>query len=153
MSGALGTVVLAGVTSGVLSISGVVGVASISGVVVVSVSFSGVVTTASVGRNGVLTLVSTSFSGVGVVIIVVGVSEMVVSIVIGVGAGVSISVSVSFPDAGVGIVVLSKVTEKVLIELSSIVKVFVIGMVFGVLLIVTTVLVTRKSKELGSQSS
>ena len=49
ISGALGTVVLAGVTSGVLSISGLVDVASSTGdVVPVSIS-SGVVMTGGVG--------------------------------------------------------------------------------------------------------
>ena len=94
MIGEFGTMVLAGVTSGVL---GVAGVASTSGVVVlVSISFSGVITTTGVGRAVLLTSVLSSFSGVGVLTIVVGVLEIVVSIVVGVKAKLSISVSVSF---------------------------------------------------------
>lgn len=66
MSGALGTVVLTGVTSGVLSIVGVVEAASTPGEVVpVSVSCSGVVTTTGVGRAGLLDSVSITCLGVG----------------------------------------------------------------------------------------
>ena len=82
--------VLAGVTSSVLSTSGVVRV------VPASISFSGVVTTIGVGGAGVSTSVSVSFSGVGVLNIAVKVSGILVPITIGVGAGVSTPLSVSF---------------------------------------------------------
>ena len=81
-SGTLGTVVLAGDTSGVLSISGVVGVTAACGEVVqVSVSSAAVVTTTGVERAGILT----------------SVSEIVVSVDAGVGARDLASVQVSFP--------------------------------------------------------
>lgn len=137
MSGTLGTVVLvAGVTSGVFSISGVVEV------VPVRVSFVGVVTTIGVGGAGDFISVSFSSLGGGVPIIVVGVSEMVVSIIIGVGAGVSTSVSVSFSGlvTKMGEVVVSGNVD---IEPAVMVKVCVIGTVLGVSLTVTTVLFTR----------
>jgi len=143
MSGAPGTVVLAGVTCGVLSISGVVVVASTSGdVVPLSISFSKEVLTTGVEGAGVSTSVSVSFSGGGVLITVVGVSEIVVAIVIGVVAGVSTSVSVSFSGGEVRMIVVGVVIGKVVIELVVTVKVCVIGTVLGVWLIVMTVLVT-----------
>lgn len=135
MSGALGTVVLAGVASGVLSVSGFVEV------VPVSASFSGAVTTAGVGEAGVLTSVSVSFTGGRVLIIAIGVSEMVVPSKIGVEARVSSSILVSFSGVvtrmGVAVVI-----GRVDIELVVIMKVCVTGTVLGVSLIVTTVLVT-----------
>lgn len=169
MSGAPGTVVLAGATSGVLSVS------SFVEAVPLSVSFSGVVTTTGVGEDRVLILVSFSFTGGGVLMITVGVSEMVVSVEMWVGTGVSTSVSVSFTGGGVlfvttgvsgmvvpielGVEVLtsvfvsfSGVVKKMRVvvvigrvdtELVVIMKVCVIGMVLGVSLIVTTALVTR----------
>lgn len=133
MRGALGTVVLVGVVSGVVSTPAMVEVASISGEFVeLSVSFSGVVTTTGVGVEGagVSTSVSVSFSGGGVLMIVVGVSEI----------AVSISVSFSGLLTIMGVVV---VIGNVDIELVVMVKVFVIGTVLGVSLMVTTVLVTR----------
>ena len=140
MSGALGTMVLAGVTPGVFSMAGGVEVASTSGMVaLVSVSFSGVITTTGVELS---TSVSVPFSGVGVLSIVVGILEMVVSIVIGVGAGVVFSVSVSFLGGKVTMFVVGKVIEKVVIELVVMLRVCVIGTVLGVSLIVTTMLVT-----------
>ena len=143
MSGALGTVVLAGVTSGVLSISGLVIVASSTGdVVPVSISFSGVVMTRGVGGAGVLTSVSVSFSGGGILFIVVGVSEIAISVIIEVGARVLTSVSVSFPGVRVRIIIVGVVIGKVFIELVVTVKVCVIGTVLAVWLIVTTVLDT-----------
>ena len=98
--GTLGTVVVAGVTSGVLSISGVVGVTSVCGEVVqVPFTSPGVVTTTGVERAGILASVSVFSTGVGVLIIAVGVWEMIVTFVIGVGAGVQPSVIASFsPD-------------------------------------------------------
>ena len=128
--------VLAGVTSGVLSISGVVEV------VPASISFSEVVTTAGVGEAGVSTSLSVSVSGDGVLIVVVEVSGILVPIMTGVGAGVSTSLSVSFSGAvtKIGVVV---VDEYVDIELVVMVKVWVIGTVLGVSLIVMTVLVTK----------
>ena len=87
--------------------------------------------------------VSVSFSGVGVLNVVDGVLEMTVSVVIGEGVGTLVSVSVSFLGGGVRIVVVGEVMRKVIIELVVMLKVCVIGTVFGVSLIVTTVLVTR----------
>ena len=96
-TGTLDTVVLAGVTPGVLSISGVVGVTSVCGEVVqVPFTSPGVATTTGVERAGILTSVSVSSTGVGVLIIAVGVWEMFVSIVIGVGVGVPPSVTIHF---------------------------------------------------------
>ena len=141
MSGALGTrtIVLAGVTPGVLSMAGGVEAVSASGMVtLLSVSFSGVVKTTGVDFS---ISVSVAFSGVGVLSIVVGSLEMVVSIVIGVGAGVIISVSVSI-GGKVTIFVVGDVMERVNIELVVMLRVCVIGTVLGVLLIVTTMLVT-----------
>ena len=87
----------AGVTSGVLSVSGVVGVTSACGELVqVSVTSPGVVTTTGVERAGILTSVSVSSTGVGVLIIAVGVREIFVSIVIGVGVGIPPSLVTHF---------------------------------------------------------
>ena len=114
MSGALGTTVLAGVTSGVLSTSGVVDVASASGgVASVSVSVSGVLTTAGVGRALV------SISGDEVLVFVTGVSEM----------GASTSVAVSSLGAGVRTIGVDVVIGNVAVELVVMVKVCVIGTV------------------------
>ena len=146
MRGALGTVLLAGVVSGVPSTPGVVAVPLISGEVVTVSASCGVVTTTGVGGDGVSISVSASFSGGGVLIIVVGVSETVVSRMIGVGVGVStsvstsVSVSCSSVVARVGVFVVIGYVD---IELVVMVKVCVIGTVIGVWLTVTTVLVTR----------
>ena len=149
MSGALGTMVLAGVTCGVLSMAGGVEVVSTSGTVaLVPVSFFGGVTTTGVELS---TSVSVSFSGVGVLSIVVGTLEMVVSNVIGVGARVVTSVSVSL-GGKVTIFVVGEVIEKVIIELVVMLRVCVIGTVLGVSLIVTTILVTWYPNKLASES-
>lgn len=136
MSGALGTVVLAGVASGVLSISGVVEV------VPASISCSEVVTTAGVGGAEVPTSFSVSVSEDGVLVVAVEVSGLLVPTITGVGAGVASLLSVSFSGVvtKIGVVV---VNEYVDIELVVMVKVLVIGTVLGVSLMVTTVLVTK----------
>lgn len=136
ISGALGDVVLAGVTSGVLSISDVVEV------VPASISCSEVVTTAGVGEAGVSTSLSVSVYGDGVLIVgagvsisfsvsvsgdgvlidVVEVSVLLVPIITGVGAWVSTSLSVSSSGVvtKIGVVV---VNEYVDIELVVMVRV------------------------------
>ena len=143
-TGTLGTVVLAGVTSGVLSISGVVGVTSVCGEVVqVPFTTLAVVTITGVERAGILASVSVFSTGVGVweIFVMLGVSETVVSVDAGVGARDLTSVQVSFPVLvpKLGKVVFIGYVE---IEWVMIVKVCVIGTVFGLSLIVITVLVT-----------
>ena len=144
-TGTLGTVVLAGVTSGVLSISGVVGVTSVCGEVVqVPFTSPGVVTTTGV-HSGVLSISGvvavTSFCGE--VVQVLFTSPGVVTTTGVERAGTMASVQVSFP------VLVPKVGKVEFIgyleiEWVVIVKVCVIGTVFGVSLIVITVLVTGK---------
>ena len=146
MSGALGTMVVAGVTPDILSMAGGVEIASTSGTDdLVSVAFSEVVTTTGLELS---TSVSVSFSGAGVLRIVVGILEMVVSIVMGVGAGVIFSVSLSISGGEVTILVIGEVIEKVLIELVVMLRVRVICTVLGVSLIVKTMLVTWYPNEL-----
>ena len=159
-TGTLGTVVLAGVTSGVLSIPGVVGVTSVCGEVVqVPFTSPGVVTTTGVERAGILASVvqvpftspgvvtTTGVERAGILASVVQVPFTFPGVVTTTGverAGILVSVQVSSPVLvpEVGKVVFIGYVE---IEWVVIVKVCVIGTVFGVSLIVTTVLLTGKS--------
>jgi len=141
MSGTLGAVVPAGVTSGVLSTTGTVDALNSGVVVPLSASFCGVVTTTGVGRAGVLTSISVSFCGV-VTTSGVGRAEVLISIVIGVEAGVLVSDSVTFLEGAVRVTAVGEVIGKVVIDVVVKLRVFVKTIVLGVWLTVTTMLVT-----------
>lgn len=117
MSGALGTVLLAGVTSGVISISGVVEVAP------TSISFSDVVTTSGVGVAVVPNSFSVSIPESGVFSVAVEVPGVLVPIIIGVGVRVATLLSFSFSESEVLIVVfeVSGVLVSITIEVGVVV--------------------------------